>query len=269
MKRFITAEVKLEVVSKLSSDPGKRPPLLFVHGTGHGAWCWDETFLPYFAANGFDSHALSLRGHGKSQIPSWYALTSIADYVEDIRFAAEGLREAPVLIGHSLGGLVVAKYLERYRSPASVLIAPSPATGMLWSGMKVMAKNPLLMAEVSIKRDYAVMYRSPRKMKKFLFSEDSEIETIATYSSMICPESYRASLETMFVLPRPEKIDTPMLIVGAERDAILTERTIRRTAKMFSADCEMAPGVAHDMMLEQNWKNAADVILHWLGKNLR
>ena len=259
--------MKLEVISKFASEPSDQPPLLFVHGTGHGAWCWEERFLPFFAENGFDSHAVSLRGHGGSQIPAMYSLTSIADYVEDTRSVVATLRQAPVLIGHSLGGLVVAKYLERYRSPATILIAPSPATGMLWSGMKVMMKNPFLLAEVSIKRDYAVMYRTPEKMKRFLFSDDADIAMIADYSSKIDRESYRASLETMFVLPRPKKINTPMLVVGAENDAILSERTIRRTAKMFNADCEMVPDVAHDMMLEENWQNAADIILNWLSKN--
>ena len=40
-----------------------RPPLLFLHGSAHAAWCWAEHFLPHFAAAGYDAYALSLRGH--------------------------------------------------------------------------------------------------------------------------------------------------------------------------------------------------------------
>ncbi len=54
----------LEVIDKGSGNAG--PPLLFIHGAWHGAWCWDEHFLDFFANNGFHAVALSLRGHGNS-----------------------------------------------------------------------------------------------------------------------------------------------------------------------------------------------------------
>ena len=49
-----------------AAAPTPRPPLLFVHGSYHGAWCWRERFLPYFAAAGWDCYAVSLRGQGGS-----------------------------------------------------------------------------------------------------------------------------------------------------------------------------------------------------------
>ena len=39
------------------------PPLLFLHGAWHGAWCW-ENFLDFFTREGFVCHALDLEGHG-------------------------------------------------------------------------------------------------------------------------------------------------------------------------------------------------------------
>ncbi|MFS8016801.1 putative alpha/Beta hydrolase [Helianthus anomalus] len=38
----------------------QQPPLVFVHGSFHAAWCWSEHWLPFFSENGFDSYALSL-----------------------------------------------------------------------------------------------------------------------------------------------------------------------------------------------------------------
>eukprot|EP00955_Chlamydomonas_euryale_P040753 351801-Chlamydomonas_euryale.AAC.16 len=43
-----------------------RPPLLFLHGSYHGAWCWQENFLPFFADVGYNAYALSFRGQGES-----------------------------------------------------------------------------------------------------------------------------------------------------------------------------------------------------------
>ena len=56
----------LEVVTHTPKTAMRSTPLLFVHGAWHGAWCWEENFLPYFAQAGYHSHALDLRGHGKS-----------------------------------------------------------------------------------------------------------------------------------------------------------------------------------------------------------
>lgn len=38
------------------------PPLVFIHGSYHAAWCWAEHWLPFFSTNGFDCYAVSLLG---------------------------------------------------------------------------------------------------------------------------------------------------------------------------------------------------------------
>src|SRR6202008_4139991 len=59
----------LDVIEKRPSRESDNAPVLFVHGAWHGAWCWDEHFLDFFAAKGYRSLAVSLRGHGKSPAP--------------------------------------------------------------------------------------------------------------------------------------------------------------------------------------------------------
>lgn len=54
-------------------SPGKsekNPPLVFVHGSYHAAWCWAEHWLPFFSGFGFDSYAVSLLGQGESDAPA-------------------------------------------------------------------------------------------------------------------------------------------------------------------------------------------------------
>lgn len=258
--------IQLEIISREPETPKFQTPLLFVHGTGHGAWCWDEHFLPFFAARGFSAHAVSLRGHGKSEVRGKLKWTSISDYVDDVFRAASGLPARPVLIGHSLGGLVVQKYLEKYEAPAAILVAPSPSEGMFLSGLKIQLKNPWLMAKVMLKQDYAVMYGTPELAKKFLFSEDASLEKVAKYSARFGSESYRAALEMIYNLPKPKKFKVPMLVLGAENDAILAPKKIEKTARACKADLKIFPGMAHDLMLEEDWKQVAEYMVDWLGK---
>ena len=81
------------------------------------------------ADNGYRALALSLRGHGNSATDKKLGRFSIADYVDDVRTVAETPPTPPVVIGHSMGGLVVQKYLENQPAAAGVLLAAVPPQG--------------------------------------------------------------------------------------------------------------------------------------------
>src|ERR1700735_3012442 len=107
----------LEVIDRGSCSESQRTPILFVHGANHEAWCWDEHFLDFFAGHGYRAVALSLRGHGGSPAKKPVNRCSIADYVDDLCSVVEGLPTAPILVGHSMGGFIVQKYLESRVAP--------------------------------------------------------------------------------------------------------------------------------------------------------
>jgi pimeloyl-ACP methyl ester carboxylesterase len=52
--------VSLELLESLPVAGRKPTPLLFVHGAWHAAWCWAEHVLPFMAARGYASYAVSL-----------------------------------------------------------------------------------------------------------------------------------------------------------------------------------------------------------------
>jgi len=256
--------MKLEVITREPKERRFVTPLLFIHGTGHAAWCWDENFLPFFANRGFSSHAISLRGHGTSDGSDKLKWTRIADFVTDVHSVASGFDREPVVLGHSLGGLVATKYLEQYEAPAGVLVAPSPTEGMFRSGLKIQMRNPLLIAKVALKQDYAVMFGTPQLAKKFLFSADADDAWVEKYSSRFGKEAFLAALEMIYNLPKPDKIKVPILIVGAENDAVIAERLIAKSAQTLKADYRIFPNIAHDMMLEKGWRDVAEHIAGWL-----
>jgi N-formylmaleamate deformylase len=84
---------------------GQKPPLLLLHGlTGSGA-CW--TSLAQALEHAFDVVMPDARGHGNSATPvDGYRY---ADYAGDVIGLIHGLRlAAPVLLGHSMGGMTAA-----------------------------------------------------------------------------------------------------------------------------------------------------------------
>lgn len=260
--------MNLEIVSREPKVLKFDRPLLFVHGSCHAAWCWAENFLPYFAEKGFSSHAVSLRGHGTSDGGENLQWTSVADYVEDVFQTARQLPETPVIIGHSLGGLVVQKFLEKYAATAGILLAPSPANGMLRSGLRLYLQNPVLFTKVFLTRDVQIIYETPELVKKNLFSADADDAKIAEYTERLGKESFRAFWEMIYNLPKPKKVKTPILVLGGENDVIVPPREIEKTARAYRADYKIFSDTAHDLMLERNWQTVADFMIGWLQKTV-
>ena len=179
----------LEVIARECAGESDRPPLLFVHGAGHGAWCWAEHFLDFFAEHGFDSYALSLRGHGKSGGRERLRWTSIADYVSDVEQVAAGLPREPVLVGHSLGGLVVQKYLEAHEAPAAVLLAPPSVRGLLGGALRTLREHPWLSLQVLLSGTPRRLFATPELVRKFFFSPELGEEQVREYAARMGSES--------------------------------------------------------------------------------
>ena len=121
--------MSLEILKVLPSFPSDKPPLLFLHGAFTGAWVWAEHFLPYMAAQGYATYAVSFRGHGRSDGRESLWRYSLVDYVEDACRAIQAVGRSPVLIGHSMGGMVAQRCLGREALAGLVLMAAIPPEG--------------------------------------------------------------------------------------------------------------------------------------------
>lgn len=261
---------ELEVVERKSALPGERPPLLFVHGLAHGAWCWAEHFLDYFADRGFDAYALSLRGHGGSAGRERLRWASIADYVDDVAQVAATLPRKPVIAGHSLGGLVVQHYLQQHVAPAAVLMAPAPGGNIRGHMARLLRDNPWPALETLLTLNPGRAFATPARARKLLFSPELDEQAVRRYVDLLGPDSMRVAGELNYLRPDdPARVRrTPLLVLGAERDYIVQPSDIARTADAYGAESRMLPDIAHDMMLDPGWRRAADAMHEWLSGRL-
>ena len=157
-----------QCIVRKSGQRARRAPLLFVHGAFIGAWCWDEHFLPYFAARGHDAWAVDLRGHGEQAVVSDFA--SLDDYVADVLLAIEQIGAPPVLIGHSMGAVVVQRAVRRAQVRALSLLAPVPPQGLLGSSFLLAAKNPEIFNEFNKIQVSDTLTASPELLRRAIFS---------------------------------------------------------------------------------------------------
>ncbi len=256
--------MKLEVISKLPREKTHPTPLLFLHGAWHAAWCW-ENFLPYFAEHGYETHALSVRGHGNSEGRNGIRWYSTQEYVDDLKQVVDSLGTPPVLIAHSLGGYILQKYLESYNAPAGVLLASIPTSGIFMMLMRMLRRHPGATLKGLLLLNPWYFVSTPALGKDYFFSDDFPRDRFLEYYAHIQPESFRVALEaTLLRLPRPGKVRTPLLVMGAANDRIFTVSEQSKTARAYKTEAIVQPAMAHDMMLEAGWGSVADQILDWL-----
>lgn len=257
--------MQLEVISKHPLESQHPTPLLFVHGMMHGAWCWDVHFLGYFAHHAFAAYAVNLRGHGNSEGRGNLRWTRIADYVEDVANAVRQLPGSPILIGHSMGGFVIQKYLEDHDAVGAVLLSSPPPAGLLGTTLRIARRRPFVFAKVNLTLSLLPVIATPELAREAFFSADLPDDQLLAYWKLMEDESYRAFLDMVALdLPKPAKVKTPLLVLGAARDNMLKPREIEATARAYNTQAEIIDDVAHSSMLESGWQAVAERILVWL-----
>jgi pimeloyl-ACP methyl ester carboxylesterase len=254
----------LEVIDKGSGSQKHPVPLLFVHGGWHSASCW-HNFLDFFADAGYRAVALSLRGHGASPTTKRFHACSIADYVDDVRATADRLGGRPVLIAHSLGGFVVQRYLESRDAPAAVLVASVPPQGVLGLAMRIWSRHPWISLRSLPVGNLTAFIGTPPLVREHLFSAHTPDDIVDSCAASVQSEAVRASLiDPLIRRVRSKRVTTPVLVLGAAEDGMVTNAEVRATARAYQTEAEFFGGMGHNMMLEQGWPDVAERIQTWL-----
>jgi pimeloyl-ACP methyl ester carboxylesterase len=243
----------LEVLEGPPGDP-TRPPLLFVHGLGHGAWCWQH-WMPAAAEAGYPTYAVSLRGHAGSSGRLRTAL--LRHYVDDVVRTATALPRPAVLVGHSMGGLVVQQALARYAAVAGVLVSPVPAHPALASLRTIARQHPLDALGI-------VVGRSLPLRPEYLFGELAP-DDARRQADRCGPESPVVQYQLLLHRPAsPPLGGAPVLVLGTPDDRLVPIRGMRATARRYRAELREFPGMGHDLMLDARWREPLDAMLGWL-----
>jgi len=82
---------------------------VLVHGAWQGAWCWDK-IAPLLADAGHGVHTLDLPGLGEDQTP--IADVTLDSYVTAVIDLISPIAQPVVLVGHSMGGAIIAQVAE-------------------------------------------------------------------------------------------------------------------------------------------------------------
>jgi pimeloyl-ACP methyl ester carboxylesterase len=248
-----------------------RFPVVMIHGAFCGGWAF-ESWRALFQAKGYDAHAPDLRHHnGNGEPPQALGTTSMLDYAEDLEEYLDGLDDEPILIGHSMGGLLAQMLAARRNVRALVLLAPSAPWGVLpATPFEYASANALYLAG-----DFWNRRLWPTHWIAAANALDNvpEDERQAVLDRFV-PESGLATFEIMhwpFDLRRatqidPREITCPILCVTGARDRVNSPGTVKSVATRYRgrARYEELEGHSHWLIGEPGWEKIAKLSLDWL-----
>jgi pimeloyl-ACP methyl ester carboxylesterase len=254
------------VESWLPERRSRRKPLLFIHGELAGSWLW-ERYLGYFAARGWEGHALNLRNHFWSETAD-PATLSFDTYTEDVVATLERFGPGVVVIGHGMGGLLALKAAERMPIAGLVLISSE------------MPRELRVPARAHELRDIPEVYGKSmigwETLPERLLRDDRDLTLadVLRVQHLLGQKPHEAGAARRQILSgvsidRRAVAETPRLVIGAGLDRSVTMDDSERLAEWLGADYE--PFAAHShfglVVGENSHGQVADAIRDFLEAN--
>jgi non-heme chloroperoxidase len=251
------------------------PPVVMIHGAFCGGWAMQD-FAEPFARAGYSVSTPDLRLHrphlSDSELKA-LGTTSLQEYAADLMELIAGLPEKPILVGHSMGGLVAQMLAAQGHAKALVLLAPSAPWGVMpghWNAVAsafglYFTTGPYWEQPLTPVFDMAgehALHRLSRREQESVFDR-------------FVPESGRAVFETMhwwLDFSRASEVSAgetscPVLCAVGAEDRVNPPELVRRIAGRYGAraDYREYAKMSHWLIGEPEWEDVAADALAWLG----
>lgn len=251
--------------------------ILFITGAFVGNNCWDE-WRTYFESKGYNSIAPAwphkdgspeeLRNRQPDAGIASNRLAALTDYYARI---AQGFTAPPILIGHSIGGLIVQLLLQRGIGACGIAIHPVAPQGIIifkFSFLK--AGWGALGFFTSTKKSYLMSFRA----WQYAFTNGMTCdEQKQSYYRFAIPESKLVVRDTITSAAKInfEKAHAPLLITSGSDDHSIPASLNFSNYKKYRqgnsvTDYKEFKGRNHFVLGQPTWQEDADFILNWIKK---
>lgn len=234
--------------------------VLCLHGLFAGAWVYDA-LLPLIAERGHPASALSFRGHPPLPPGTAMGRHSIAAYCHDAAEAARVL-DRPIVIGHSLGGLVAQMLVARNLARAAILVSSAPPRGITVMTPQLLLRMPRYLPALLFSRAFKP---SDGDLDALVLNRVPEPDRRALRDRLVADSGRAARQAALGVVAVPSgSARGPMLVVSGDRDRFVPVSVARRLAQRYGAPLHVAAGHGHFLFGEPGWETHAAAMLGWI-----
>lgn len=228
--------------------PGPGPAIVIVPGIVSTAALWQHVGI--FLQEAFDVHILDVRGRGLSEQGDHldYRVDSCA---ADLRAFVDALELcSPVVIGHSMGARIVARFASRGGNAARAILLDPPCSGPGRRPYPIAMDRTLRMVEASRRGEGESYLRSPAVTPWPDPLLRQRAEWLATCDPRAVREAYLDFQEQDFHSDVVDMSCPVTLVVAQSSGVILSEDVAELETRRPGIEIIMAEGVAHQMQAE-------------------
>jgi lysophospholipase len=271
-ERFFNARDGIRLFYRRWFVPGGNGLVALVHGFAEHCGRYDELAETLNRA-GWSVAAMDYRGHGQSGGRRAH-IDDFEEYLQDVHafmdeIRRDGFDDPPVLLGHSQGGLIAARFAELATERIAALILSSPFLGM---AIKVPAPK-VWMGKVFSR--YLPTLAMPTGLDPAWVSHDAEIVDEYTSDPLVShhatvrwfTEVSHAQAETIL---DAGKLRLPMIVMQAGSDRIASVDSARRLydeAGSSDKRWEIYPDYYHEIFNEIGRERVFADLVAWLGQH--
>jgi pimeloyl-ACP methyl ester carboxylesterase len=228
--------------------------LYFVSGMFSNYHFWDK-YVQFFSEKGYHCKIVDLKENLDLRN------TCLLDYINNTK---KRITRDDILIGHSMGGLIVQKVAEEIPIKAAVAIAPSPPKGIKAQSFSLfylglIFRSIRYMPKIVLKKPFLPSFSYLR----LVLLNDIDIEDAKKYyhqlekqSAIIVYELITSKYEV-----NEQKIQTPFLFIGRNRDRLVPSKVVEKVAKKHHGDFVLVNG-CHFLMDE--WQETAQKMFEFI-----
>ncbi len=245
--------------------------IVMVHGASEGGWCFDAFRAP-FEAKGWTVHTPDLIGHGKDKADAQTKLKGVglAEYQAQLLPLLKSFATPPVLLGHSMGGLLVQQLAASGLASALVLVSPAPHSGILPStdSEKDLAQGFMTIPSfwttvISPDFDLACIYSLncvPKDRQRAVFDQFGPESGLAYFQMFFWMVDTKDAAAVDIA-----KVTCPVLCVVGAEDHLVSPATAKATSNSYKqALFWEEPGHGHMLPVEPGAAEIARRIADWI-----
>jgi len=243
-----------------------KSPLVLVHGLWSGSWCW-RRWATHFSNLGWECWAVNFRGRVEERPLEVLERLSFQQCVEDLKRVIRAASSPPLLLAHSLGGLMAQKAAEEEKLSALILLSSLPAR-------EIKIVKPRALRLLRLKYLPLVWLRRPFRLDEGDFrrgwvASAPEGEQLDILRRMV-PESSHLVAEffNCRVALDPQAIRCPVLVIAGSDDRVIPAVALRAMAERLHADLKEYPGHGHWIMEEEEGERIVREIHRWVVQRL-
>lgn len=242
-----------------------KPPVLLLHGI-FGRPALLQPWARFFERAGFDCYVPALPGRDPTD-EDVLRCTSVRDCVDTVLAARDRIGEPPIVIGHSMGGLLGQKLAAARECAALVLLASIPP-GVLWPQLRALPHLFPLLPGILAGRAILPSASTVGAVPLSTLPAPEKQQLIPR----LVPDSGRVFRAMTFGTPsmrvRAGAVRCPVLCVSAGADRNVAPRISRRIAACYGAEHQVHPGKPHWIVAESAIDEVAPPVLRWLRRTL-